>query len=625
VGSSIPVTNLAQALHERLFPTVTTWNRLEGRPRTINFDRALRAEVRDALWLLSKQWQMGEFKGSDAGSPVFAKVQLDLTRLTKYRPDALATQPFEYALPLDAKVEARPLPLILNGRPMALDIRVAIGRYWLALIAGIGPYRQAFLDAYPIAAPDPGKAEDADVCAHVDVWQSFAALSGRAMDGGALIAHLLASPENRAYDGVAGISTTDHNALDGFATRLLAWFGRVIYQPPNGDDAWIPPQLEYQFAASAPQPEGIEKVYIADAFYQADLDWYSVDVDTTSKGLDSVPGATDTGLPADTVGTTIPIPVSFSGMPNTRWWAFEDKKTNYGDIDAATTDLAKLLFMEFALVFSNDWFVIPYTLPSGSVATVRAMVVNNVFGERFLVEAAGSGADSSWQRWNMFTITSRAQTAVPADNSLLLLPTLAKRHESPVTEEMLLVRDEVANMVWGVETTIPLPNGDTKRGLEAARQTRAYFEALLAASGATPPATLPSAAPIGYQVMSTVPENWIPFIPVHVPGSNREIQLQRAALPRVLDGDPSPPVKVRPRTVLLREGLDVTPAVPYFVFEEEVPRAGAKLLQAFERTRWTDGTVFTWLRVRKQTGRGEGSSGLAFDELKDMPQTSSKA
>ena len=41
--------------------SVTIWNRLEGRPRSVDFTRALRAEVRDALWMLTRQWQMGEF------------------------------------------------------------------------------------------------------------------------------------------------------------------------------------------------------------------------------------------------------------------------------------------------------------------------------------------------------------------------------------------------------------------------------------------------------------------------------------------------------------------------------------------------------------------------------------
>jgi hypothetical protein len=112
--------------------------------------------------------------------------------------------------------------------------------------------------------------------------------------------------------------------------------------------------------------------------------------DATGK-LESVTGAETTGLPASTAATTIPVPVSFVGMPNTRWWAFEDAKTNCGEIDADTTDLATLLFLEFALVYANDWFVIPYTLPAGTIATVRGLEVTNTFGERFWIEGADVG------------------------------------------------------------------------------------------------------------------------------------------------------------------------------------------------------------------------------------------
>lgn len=100
---------------------------------------------------------------------------------------------------------------------------------------------------------------------------------------------------------------------------------------------------------------------------------------------------------------------------------------------------------------------------------------------------------------------------------------------------------------------------------------------------------------------------------------NRQVQLQRGAMPRILAGDQDPPAKVQPRTVLLRQGLDAAPAQPYFVHEEEVSRAGTRVLQAYQRTRWTDGQVCTWLRVARQTGRGEGSSGLAFDQAIPVP------
>jgi hypothetical protein len=46
-----------------------------------------------------------------------------------------------------------------------------------------------------------------------------------------------------------------------------------------------------------------------------------------------------------------------------------------------------------------------------------------------------------------------------------------------------------------------------------------------------------------------------------------------------------------------------------------VPRAGVRVTQSFQRTRWHQGEVFVWVGVRKTTGRGEGSSGLAFDRL----------
>jgi hypothetical protein len=618
MSSSLAVRDISKALSARLFPTVTTWNRLEARPRTIAFDRALRAEVRDALWMLSKQWQMGEFKGSDAGSPVSAKTQIALTRLTKYQPAKNPAEAIDYATPLDVAVERRSVPLTLAGRVMSLDVRVAIGRYWLALIDGIGSHRQAFIDAYRINKPDPTRADNADVCAHADVRQSFAALATRAMDGGALIDHLRASPANHAYDGVAGVASTDFDALDDCARRFLAWYARAFAQPAADNDAWIPDQLEYQFAVSAPVEGGGEKVYVADEFYQSSVDWYAVDADGSGKPLDAVPGSDSTGLPPNSVGTSIPIPVSFSGMPNTRWWAFEERKTNFGDIDAATSDLAKLLFIEFALVYSNDWFVIPYTLPSGTVARTRALVVTNTFGERFSIDPAGSGAGDDWQRWTLFTHDTRGQPTAPADQSLLLLPSTSLRQESAPIESVVLVRDEVANMVWGVETSVPLANGDAKRGIEAARQTRAYLQALFESSGTPPPPRAPAAAPIAYRVMSTVPENWIPFIPVHIDNDNREIQLQRAAMPRIFEGDPNPPEKVRPRTVLLRTGLDSASPAAYFVHEEEVPRAGVSLAQHFERSRWTDGRVFVWLRARKQCGRGEGASGLVFDSLVDL-------
>jgi hypothetical protein len=281
--------------------------------------------------------------------------------------------------------------------------------------------------------------------------------------------------------------------------------------------------------------------------------------------------------------------------------------------------------MEFALVYSNDWFVIPYSLPLGSIAQIRGMAVTNTFGERVWIQAAGAGAESRWEQWSLFSVDTVGGTAGQRDTSLVLLPAAAKIQQGEPIEDVMLIRDESANMVWGIEKTISLPNGEPKRGVEAARETVAFYEALVGQQpvGGVPP----PAASLRFQLMTTVPENWIPFVPVHVAGDNREIQLQRASMPRIIGQNPAAlPValrKVKPRTVLLREGLDVAPPQPYMVFDEEVSRAGTRVLHSYQRTRcWDDGTtcgkVLTWLRVQRETGRGEGSSGLAFDTLADV-------
>src|SRR3954463_12004661 len=106
--SSVVIQDMSAAILERANPAIVTWERTEGRPRNLdNFDRALRAEVHDALWMLSRQWQMGEFKGEDAGSPALAKFHLESTTLHKSRPEGAAqpVQPFDETVPLETKVE----------------------------------------------------------------------------------------------------------------------------------------------------------------------------------------------------------------------------------------------------------------------------------------------------------------------------------------------------------------------------------------------------------------------------------------------------------------------------------------------------------------------------------------
>jgi hypothetical protein len=602
-------------------PTINTWNRLEGRTRAEDFDRALKAEVRDALWMISRQWQLGEFIGPDAGSPVLAKVHMATSMLTKYQPGVAETIALEKDVPLEVKVEHQRIPFKQGELDIALDLRLLMGRQWLKWIVPIDAatavdLKSEYVKDYGFQAPDPTQEADARICAHIKVWQQYAAVAGRCMDGYKLYQFLKEITTNRASDSIEEALPTDiKGAIDDLGDKFIAWFEKLFYQPiEQNNPSWQPSYLEHQFACSAPKGAG-EKVLAADEYYHGHLDWYNLDIDKDRASLADPPeGGSDEPVEGSITHTFIPTSVIFGGMPNLRWWTFEDRQTDLSFVKPDTPDLNKLLLLDFVLVYANDWFLVPFTLAVGSLADIRGLMVTNVFGENTWVQAAGSGSDEDWQRWNMYSLNVRGSEDVPADLSLVVLPAARKVLQGQPLEEIYMLRDEMANMVWGVETQIPLATGKSKPGREAGYELKNWLQQLL--NGSNPPAAgVDYKANIRYQIVNSVPEQWIPFVPVHIEGDSREIQLQRAAMPRILENDPNIPKKIEPRTSLLREGLDQEIKQAYFVNEEEGPAIGIRVYRSFQRTRWYDGKVYNWLGIRKLVGKAGQSSGLAFDQI----------
>src|SRR5712692_2720281 len=100
----MPLSPLVQAVYNYTLaprepiPIVRGWNRLEGRARSADLERSLRAEVRDPLWFLTRQWQYGEFEGEDAGSPIDARIAYETYRLDGYTVDG-ETGPYDPTTP----------------------------------------------------------------------------------------------------------------------------------------------------------------------------------------------------------------------------------------------------------------------------------------------------------------------------------------------------------------------------------------------------------------------------------------------------------------------------------------------------------------------------------------------
>ena len=278
------IDNINVAIQKKEHPTVVLWNRLESRPRTHNFDKALKAEVRDALWMLTKQWQMGEFKGDDAGSPVFSKVHTSSSLLNKYKTGNHAVQGFETNVPLEVKAEQKMIPFLRGGKELSIDIRLQMGRYWSKMLKkeNLHGYFPKFIDEYSFKLPP--KAKDTDyIYAHKEVWQQYSSISGRSVDGYKLYQFL---KTKKVTDNTnLGISATDETKINTLGGLFIQWFEKLYYQPfDEKNNAWLPEKLEYQFECSAPEKTA-EKVITAEEYYQGHLDWYAFDINNRKPSL----------------------------------------------------------------------------------------------------------------------------------------------------------------------------------------------------------------------------------------------------------------------------------------------------------------------------------------------------
>jgi len=224
--------------------------------------------------------------------------------------------------------------------------------------------------------------------------------------------------------------------------------------------------------------------------------------------------------------------------------------------------------------------------------------VTDVFGDVTEISAT-----PQTENWGLFSIAEQAPFG------LWLPPAATSVMQSPPKEEVLLLRDEMANLAWAIENIIPDGLGGGMDGLEASITLRRWLAQLLGVDE-NPPEPSGQIADRRYVLGTTVPENWIPFVPIRF-DKNGEMRLRRAALPRTFAE--RAPVRIRPRTQLLRAGLESAKVQPFDLNEEEITMPGILVRQYWRQARWFDGKIFTWLAREKLYARPARASGLRFD------------
>jgi hypothetical protein len=545
------------------------WTRLE--PQSVSHDPTpgLEARLHDPLWLLCRQWQLGEFAAEDAGSPVAVHVRATTTPVSSWRPgDAAggrAPRPLPAGALLEPAVEREPsAPRGPGLRERAeagaellaqLDeagVDVSTGSTILTALLGSCPLSLAWSDPFDKTAAGllgvlGGRLPDAEQAAE----QSAASLAA----GPPQLPPWLAGAPDKAL------------ALKALADWYGWYRGQVAPAPDPDADCWVDERLEYRFGLVAG-----DQTFDVPAFGGGRLDWHHVDA----------PGAAAQGNGAVvTEQSMLATPLRFAGMPADRYWEFEDSQVNLGALQVQPHDLARLLLVEFATVYGNDWLVAPVDVPLGSYTVIDAVTYTTTFGEELSVPRADDAARSG--RFRMFEVSIAGTDQTLA--GLFVPPSVTGVLDGPPLEEVIYLRDELANSAWAVERIVQGPSGDPR-----SRHDEGY-----------PPPFAPGTQPdaeLDYLLQTPTPRWWIPFLPYST--GYGTIALAKGMM--LIEGELVEPV-----------GLLLRPGQPQMIHDEEISREGVRVRRVPTLARQVDGSYTRWVTRRVTVARGEGSSGLAFD------------
>lgn len=645
---------------------------VESRTRKADITEALRFRIHDPLWMLSRQWQMGEFRGNDAGTAMSVRCQVASTPISWYGMGQNATTK---VTGLNNETPLEPVVEQIN-REITPLVRVESATYFCSLLASRGIPKdrvdriiQRLREKYPlknVTAEKRSSLEDEDVrtftaSRNTRLLKFARAFSAKAFDGYALYVDLSANKLAGGNDIISDIMKEFKAARKDY----LVWFNDR-YLPKGGKNvsAWNVQELGYHFTAD----NSIAK-YTSGDYVGGRVSWYSFDV-ASMKETNSVL-AQKNYKRKDVERRTIdslPVLASYPGAPNKRLWEFENRDVFMGNSKDMQAK-GNVAFMQYATMYGNDWMMCPLKTEIGQYIEVERVDVYDTFGIKTeIVKRAGTddkGVTSFGQRWQMFTNTPynlnvyngmQKEAQDRYANGLLFPPSLVRTLEGEPLEEVSLLRDEMANMVWGVETRIADGCGSSLDANLLASEVGQYLEdeydrqveevrtaltvkkkeqtrRIVAGGKKLSETEEVTEVKSGYEsdykysLMNTVPLNWIPFVPQHLKTKEerakydgfqggRETILRRGKMPYFFKEY----LPVRPLSSILQvekvkksDGTDGEK--PFFINEEQVQGVGTVIRKNCQRSRWLDGRTFTWMGYSKQIKHTQGVSGLEFDNL----------
>ena len=566
----------------------TSWTHIRTSYLHDDVRKGLEARIADPLWTLARQWQLGEFDGDDAASPIKIKVRhgsVSVGGLASPRTPN-AKHPIKHDDLIEPLIEAAPAE---NGpaRP-----RMA-GEAGLQLLRMMRPQaREAALRKLQAAYPlTPGDAIDAKS------EKLLGYLVRGAFDGLALRAAIGTLPARLAQ--LTGLAQRE---ADKIAASWVAYVdGRFADQV--GDGFWEQDHLEHRARLHAQQGNAVDIILATDEHTGGDLDWHAFDIPRGgAKGNAGEPQEQETLW-------LLPTPISYSGMPAERFWDFEDGEVFFGGITLEKTDLAQLVLTEFATVYSNDWFMMPVPVETGTLNRIISVEVFDTFGDVTRVNACAT-EDTGARPWRFFELAGDPSAKDGVAPWLYIPRGISGGDHSRPVELVMFTRDEMANLAWGIEQIVESPAGEPINRDQHWKRVRDDFPDYTG-EGDLPEETGDPERDTAwrYRLLTTAPPHWIPFAPEII----NNIATGRLVRSRMGEWELLGTAR---DTLAGPQGRIMDPGAPMVVEEEELMRGGIEVARRYESARTPDGRLLIWASRRKRPASGEKSSGRVTDVIR---------
>jgi hypothetical protein len=539
--------------------------RLESqRAHRADLQRGFMAELADPLWLLGRQWQMGEHQGENATSP--ALVQTTISR----RPmEPAATRPGQFpgnaqswcgdgALPRDERANAvaqkplTPAEAIVEGETndwWTYGRRIRLGR-------GV---QQAVhdLDERIDQLPPDQRAEARE-----------------------RVRFKLLPPEYMVHTGTYdGLALFDLRAELNLPNTLFAGVPVAVR-----NDHWQPADIVY--AAQLPVAGGAIQLQ-AERHAGGDVDWWSVD----AVGDDVLPA------PAEAYTREAqPARFNYPGAPLPRWWQIEDAQVDIGGFPPDRSHFPTMLLLDLIVSHSNDWYTFTLDAQIGDVMTIDTLAVYDVFGEVW--RSQNEAGLQSPKDWSLFHVEGLDAS------SIVLWPTANTPLHGDVLELVTLGVDEDANLMWAVEERA---EGHHLTSIDSDPPEAPRVES-------NPHLKMPSKVNYLYRPSTFVPHHWHPYIVDRVAGARAFVQ-GRMADYTAYDLNESDWLAPEPVARLLENERRKQDEPYHHIQPSAVPVTGLRLERRYVLARASNGSPVLWVQRQRLPLLSPPATGLRFDVM----------